>query len=250
MKNEILEIYWAPATFDPKLESWNMLYPEPESVFAKIVSNNKHDGEFTQCPATKSLLKNTFALTSSIEDKFKLNPEELSAKAYTDTRLEYIDCGDAKLGIFKERKSSYDGYINVGYNLRWFFFSSEPVEAKLTAPYFPAFSPVNGALLSPGKFDIGQWFRSINIDMHIPITSESFEIKSGDPIAFLEIVTDKKVVLKRFVPTKALKQIALESVESPLRYGRYMSLSERYAMAKKSKTIDIIKKEIINNLVL
>lgn len=246
--NEII-VYWSPAAFSHQSESWSMLYPEPKSVFKTIVESNTKDSNFAMCPATKDLLKNTFSVNSAIDENFLLDPSELKEKAMTGVAPESLMCNDAKIRIVKERVSTYSDYINISYNMRWFFVASEPVSAKWTAPYFPAKSPVPDSLFSPGRFDIGRWIRAVGVDMHIPVNSTSFNIKRGDPLAFLEIETHKKVIFKRFVPSPTFHAIAEECMKSPRIYGANFKLMDRYNMAKDSKIMDIAKQEILKSII-
>lgn len=243
-----IEIYWSPATYDPEQESWSFLYPEPVNVFSNLVKNNKHGGVYVSCPASKQMLKNTYSINSAIDDTHNLPTELLSSIAYTETTEHPIPTNGI-LPIKKERKSSYDGYINISYHLKWLFFASEPVEARWTAPYFPASSPVKDALFSVGQMNIGQWFRPINLDWHIPLSSQTFSIEEGQPLAFLEIMTDKKVEFKRFQMSQKIIRISQEFSQSPARYGKFKSLKDRYLMAAKSKATEILLKEIKENLI-
>ena len=247
-QNNTIEVYWSPATYDPEQESWSFLYLEPLNVFSNLVKNNKHGGVYVSCPASKQMLKNTYSINSAIDDTHILPKEIMASLAYQE-ETEYLIPTNGKVPIRKERKSSYDGYINISYNLKWLFFASEPVEARWTAPYFPASSPVHDALFSAGQMNIGQWFRPLNLDWHIPINSDKFEVYENQPLAFLEIMTDKKVEFKRFQMNKKIINISQEFSQSPIRYGKFKTLKHKYSMASKSKTIDILLKEIRKTLI-
>jgi hypothetical protein len=110
-------------------------------------------------------------------------------------------------------------------------------------------SPVPGALFSGGEFDIGRWFRPFNADWHIPIEDGRFVIKKGDPLFYVELLTDKKVEFKRFTMTRKIMNILIECVESPMRYGRNLSLDTRYDMAEASGLPARVLREIQTNLI-
>lgn len=243
-----IDVYWSPATFNPETESWSTLYPEPKNIFSDIIKNNTMSGSMTQCPAIKSFLKNTFSFESAINDYSLFDLDELMEKANTESEKEKLNTS-GKLLVCKERKSSYEGFINITFGMRWIFFASESLEMRWTAPYFPSSDIVSNQLFSTGQMDIGQWFRPVNLDMHIPINSKEYKIDQGRPLAFAEFMTDKKINLKRFVMTPKLLNIAAELSQSSSRYGRFVKLKDRYRMAQESDIVKIVRHEIINNLI-
>lgn len=247
-KNDVITIYWAPAKFVADQDSWALLYPEPVGVLKKAYKLNKHKGLMPGCPAMRETLKNVYSFNSAIDESFDLPTQVLKSVAYTDSEKDLIPT-DSKVAFYKERKSSIDGYINVNYNLGWLLFASEPVEARMTAPYFPATSPIKGAMLSTGQFNIGRWFRQLTMDYHVPITANRFELKAGDPLMFIEFLTDKKIKFKRFNLSPKLDAIATEMGLSPKRYEKKISLWKRYQMAHNAKMPQLILTEIKKNLV-
>ena len=240
-------VYWAPAAFNAGLDSWDMLYQEPTFVFSEKIKMNTHNGIMPLCPATKNALKNVVSLNSAIDDSFDLPTEFLNDVAYMDNAVPIPT--ESKIDLLKERKSSLDGYVNFSYNLKWLFFASEPLEARFTAPYFPNKSPVDGAILSIGQYDIGKWFRPFNLDYHVPLGSKHFSILENDPLAYIEFMTDRKIIFKRFLLSPILRGISTESVDSGLRYGKNKGLAHKYQMAEKSKIRQIVLSEISKNLI-
>jgi hypothetical protein len=225
-----------------------MLYPEPTPILLNSKTLNKNNGPIMMCPAFKQMFKNVFSFNSSMEDIFTLPSEVIKEIAFTDSQNERIPV-DSKLYFDKTRKSSIDGHINVGYNLAWVMFADEPLEARFTAPYYPNSSPVENSYFSGGQFNIGKWFRQFNLDYHIPIDSKEFKIEEGQPLFFAEFMTDKKVVMKRFQLTPRLSHIMEESSQSPHRYGKLKTLTERYKMAHNAKIPKIVLSEIKKNLI-
>lgn len=241
-------VYWAPAGYNLEHESWSLTYSEPVSVLSNFLSETTSKSEIRSCPATKSLFKNTFAINSALEERIDLSNSGLELKAGTESRREPVGSG-AKIELRKERQSSYPGYINVTYNLSWLFFASEPVKMRWTAPYFPASQPTQGSLFSPGVMDIGQWFRPVNLDYHIPVSANSFNIDEGQPLAFVEIETDRRVVFERFELSNRLWHLSTELSSSSTNYGKNKSLIQRYKMAKNSRLSDRVLSEIRKNLI-
>lgn len=247
-KKSIITVYWAPAMFNADEDSWAMLYSSPTSVLKKTYKANKHGGGLPSCPAIKDTLINLFSLNSAIDERIEFPQGLLETMAYTDTRRERIPV-DSRVAIAKERKSSIDNHINICYNMGWLLFASEPLEARITAPYYPSLSPVKGSMLTPGQFNIGKWFRPITADYHIPTDSTHFEIKAEEPLLFVEFMTDKRIQFKRFNVSAKLQHLAAEMAESPTRYGAKMSLWQRYQMAHNSQMPKLVLAEIQKNLI-
>lgn len=253
MSNEIV-VYWAPSAFD-ETESWNFLYREPSLLLQDLNNIRGKDGRdmnIFACPASNDYFRNLYVVRSNIKEDFEFPGGYL--RAYE--KLE-VNPGDSvitdnignKVIMTKSRDAAYKGYCNLAYNLRWIFFAEEPLTARFSAPSYPAFSPVDGAILASGDYDIGQWFRSYNLDYHFPLDAKKFSLDIDDPMFYIQFFTDKKIIFKRFVFTDRLRALAQEFVRSPNNYQRFLPLSQRYEMAKRSQALQIVAKEIKNNLV-
>jgi hypothetical protein len=238
MSDEII-VYWAPGAFSNFDQSWDMLYSEPVSVLAKLMSDKLPGAGIAQCPATKSLLKNVFALTSNIDDEFDFFPKGVSNLNPS--------LGESKVLFSKPRESSFSGYVNATYNLSWLFFASEPVNMRLTAPFFPAVGICEGSLFSPGTMDVGSWYRQVNLDWHVPETTERISIQEGQELAYVEFETTKKITFQRYVTTPRLMHIANELAQSHIRYGKHWPLKKKYDLAKKAGMRELILAEIEKN---
>jgi len=247
--NEQIIVYWSPAVI-----GWEMLYEEPKSVYSELKQKaNKANtsSNMFACPASNDVLQNTYLIKSTIDDHYDLPVNylnELESNEYVERTV--LPVNKNKLSFVVPRKSSLDGYWDIEYNLHWLFFAEEPLKLKITPPYFPPVSPTNGAFLTTGQMDIGQWFRNVNANYYVPKTATSLDFKVGDPLMYLEFITNKKIVFKRFQMTPTLESIAAESAESPHRYGKHMSLSKRYEMGKKSQLKQRVLTEIKKNIVV
>lgn len=250
--SDTITIYWGTPNYNIEEESWAMLYKNPESL-SSISRKNKSDfpvGMFA-CPATNDLLNNVFVFSSNIDDVHSLPVEYLTA-----THNLVVPPGEDEpiatngfIRMLRTRPSSIKNHSNLIYNMAWSLFADEPVFAKFTAPYFPPISPAPGVLLSAGLFDIGQWYRPFPLDYHIPLNVEHFEFKKDDPFFYLEILTNKKIIFKRYIPSKILKALSTEAVTAPFRYGRWKSLKERYLFAKSTGYPEQVLNEIKKNLI-
>ena len=244
-----VNVYWSPASFVNEDPQWNLLYSEPKNVYDNLISDTNGTSLAIRCPATRNIMKNIYSLHSRIDDEFSLADANLSEIEKDTSADQYSLNLDSKCDLFRHRASSYPGYVNLSYNMSWLFFSDEPLKLRMSAPYYPTSSPVDGAMFAFGEFDIGQWFRHLTLDYQIPITAEKFSIKEGQPLAFLEFFTDKKINLHRFRTTTSITQLSKENMASPVRYGKRKTLEQRYEMFNKSGMREVVMSEIKKNLV-
>jgi hypothetical protein len=248
---DTLTIYWSSLNYNPNQKSWSMLYREPESL-SSLLRRQKTVytlGMFA-CPASNDFLKNIFVFKSNIDDEHIIPVDYLS----TINSLEPYEEKDfietnGKISMFKTHPASIEGYTNLTYNMSWALFADEPVVCRFTAPYMPHTTPGEGVILSSGKFDIGQWYRSFFLDYHIPLTTNVLKFKENDPLFYLEVETDKKIEFKRYFISPKLHTLSEESVNAPFVYGRWKSLKQRYEMASKTKYREQVLSEIKKNVV-
>ena len=246
-KKEPITVYWAPAQFLLDNESWNFVYQEPKSV-SKDFYDNLHKGtDSSRCPAARFFYHNTFSINSVIEDKFRF-PQGMLYDLYNTDEIHMRLPVDTNVAIEKTRQNEMIDHVNLSYNLAWFFFSEEDLMMRFSAPYFPASSPMKGARLASGSFDIGKWLRPVNLEYYVPLDVTEFSVEEDQPLAFVEFDTDRPVVLQRFNLNQRLANIVGEIVESD-RYGFLRSLQDRYNLFKKTRMRDIIIAEIKKNLV-
>jgi hypothetical protein len=250
MNNEIV-VYWSPF-----VHGWEMLYTEPKSIYSDIKSkanNNLHKSNSSMfaCPASNDVLQNVYAIKSNLDDYYELPVKFLEdlEKQETIEQQIFLPMNNNKLSFMVQRKSILKDYWDIEYNLKWVFFADEPLKMKITSPYFPHSAPTPGAFVAAGQMDIGQWFRNINLNYFVPKTATSMEFKVDDSLMYLEFMTDKKIVFKRFQITPLIDQMLIESIESPQRYGKHLPLVKRYEMAKKSKLRERVLTEIKKNLI-
>ena len=245
---ETITVYWSPVVNSQ--DSQNMLYRDPTPVLQDLLNirNKEKDGSLFACPATSAIFNNLFVVKSNLEDTFTFPNNFLESLPDKDSRIPLHQI-DSRVGLHMNRATSLNGYKNLEYNMGWVFFAEEPLLARFTAPYLPTHSPTPGAILASGEFDIGQWIRPWHLDYFIPNQAGGMKFNVDDPLFYIELKTDKRIIFKRFNRTPKIDAIMVESVQSPSRYGFRKTLSQRYEMAKKSKIRELILSEIRNNLV-
>lgn len=241
-------VYWAPGYYNSDTESWELLYEEPKSLLPEFISKRKAKSEMSVCPSVKNILQNTFVVKSTLEDNILL-PNLSEIESADPSKFKEKVLGDSKVAMIHLRPTSFDGYVNVSYNLKWLFFSEDSLQVRLTPPFFPESPLCSGSIFSVGEMDIGKWFRPMNLDYHIPEKTSEIIIKEDQPLAYFQFLTDKKVILQRFNMTPKLLSLSKEMSNASQRYGRGWSLNKRYALANKSSVRKIILSEIKKNLV-
>jgi hypothetical protein len=225
------------------------MYPKPESILSFIHGTKVPDGVMQTCPAMKDTLTNVFVCKSVVDDKFNFENADLTFDFNADTdKFQFLDV-ESKVGIYKPRPTQLEGYVDLAYNMSWSFYSSEPLIAKFSAPYYPPTTPVKGALLAPGEFDIGRWFRPWNLDYHVPIGEYDWNVRAGDPMFFVEFKTDKKIIFKRFEYVSELGVLGIENAKSHKKLPKGTSLETRYTIAEEAMQRELVMKYINQNLI-
>ena len=253
---DTITVYWAPAPYTRTDDQWSLFYQEPQSLRSVMVENKDPNvqgkTQMLICPAGTDLQKNIFVFKNTFDNSFNISYED-SKKIYehsvNDPQFPFFVKTDSSLPIKVERASTFKNCINIGYNLSWLFFASEPVIARFTPPYSPPHTPASGAFLASGQFDIGQWYRTFNLDYHVPIKDTVFSFKENDPLFYLEIFTNKKVIFKRYILTDYLSALGKEASIAPKLFGNFKPLAERYLAAKNALIPNQVLTEIKKNLV-
>jgi hypothetical protein len=245
-EKDSITVYWSPSAYRPENESWSLLYSKPENLFNEHRKNKNKEGttqNIFSCPGMTGMFDNIYVVKHQFDNIFTLpeNIEEIPKGDWIDTA--------SSVGVFSPRKSSLDNYYNLHYNMGWLLFADEPLIARFTAPFFPPFAPAEGAMLSSGEFDIGSWYRPFNLDYHIPVSKKTLSFKKDDPLFYVEFKTDKKIIFKRYNLSSKLNNLGVEMSNSPARYSRFLSLKERYGIAKKAMIPELVLSEIKKNLV-
>lgn len=242
-----INVYWSNCV-PIEDSSWNFLYREPEPIYNDFL-NIKINNPFFACPANTDMIKNIYSIKSNLEDRFNFPENYLKSINGPYGSSEYLSNIGNKLALISTRESALKGYKDIRYNMSWIFFAEKPLIMKVTAPYYPPKSPIEGAILQSGEFDIGQWFRPYNLGYFIPENAKEMSISIDDPLVYLEFKTEDSINFKRFNMTNNLSNLYSEFTESPPRYGKRKSLLERYSMAKRSNMTEIVLSEIKKNLI-
>lgn len=246
-EKDTITVYWSPSVVGSVFAT-NLLFPKPESLASSLHGKKIPGSKMLQCPANRDTMKNVFVMRAGLDDTVTIPEGRLESMNNSENYTELID-DKSIVELRKNRASSFPGYTNVLYNLQWLIFADEPVMMRLTAPWYPPQMPCEGALFSFGQMDVGQWYRTMNLDYHIPHGTKEFKVKQGDALCYMEFMTDKKIVFKRYNLTSELYNIAEEMGQVSIRYNQNQTVQSRYDMAERSGIRDLVLHHIRNNVV-
>lgn len=244
----MINVYWAPSSFQIENESWNMHYADPVSVTQDVFQQNVNNRDFLTCPALRDSVKNLYSFNAAIEEYTDLDPSQLAFLHDNEDLLIPLET-TLSIPLIRRRKNSLKNHINLLYPMSWILFADKPLEASFLAPYIPPTTPTPQAILATGKFNIGKWFRSYNLEYFTPITATSFQYRQNDPLFYLQLHTNEKIKLHRFNMTNKLAALEQENIQSVHRYGFGKTLQQRYQMFNTGRLRNMILKEIKNNLI-
>jgi len=237
-------VYWSPY-FNPNLDNWNLLFEEPIRLDKILIKNSnkvEKENNIFLCPAVSNISKNTFVLSNPISSEFIFDIDEvhLKTKIIPSNKNYY----DSKL----TRNPNFDKNILFEYGLGYIFFSEDSLNMTLTSPYFSKANHLQYGSIIFGKFNVGKWFRRIVFEFNLWDNKTLFKIEKGEHIAYINFESDKPITLKRFVLNDKLFKLS-QAVETSKNWCPFMKLKDRYNNFFKTRTNDIIIKEIKNNLI-
>jgi hypothetical protein len=235
MKNNEVIVYWCPFVRNDGYD-WNMFYPEPKTLYSELLSEKEKNsgvGNYFMCSAFKERAKNIFTLNTIINSTFTLVDGVLVS-------------GDGMEALIRRGPQLKDK-ASVTLGMSYGFFSEEPLTMHLNPPFLHKSQYTEKTTLFSAGLDISKWFRAINIEVAVNI-NDTVEILENSPLAYVEFITNKKVVLKRFEINDKIRNIGAACALS-VTVKRAIPLYERYKLFMESKQNKILLKEIKKNLV-
>jgi hypothetical protein len=237
MKNNELVVYWSPFNYDEN-NSWDMLYVAPEKVYSDLYKDkNKENTEssYFSCPAFKETTKNLYLIRNVMENEITVIDGIVFSSTYPNVSISH--------------KESINNRPVVSISYPFIFFAEEPLSMTVTPPFMHPTGFVNEGHVVMGSFDIGKWFRPVNLDFMLYEKTSQFKFKDDEPLMYINFNTDKKIILKRFQITKEIHNIAVSCSQSHQNIKKFMSLSERYKLFIQSKTRESLLNKIKSNII-
>jgi len=240
MKTNPITIYWAPATTD---QSWNLMYDEPTNLYSELIKEKdplSKKSSFFSCPVVSGRMKNTFI--------FKNNIRTVCNYDFTNKDNPIVESKEGIGANFYKHSGLKDGaYIN--FSISWIFFSEEPITAFLNTPMMHRPKYLKNGVFPFGGYEINKWFRPFNAEMQMWDTKGTIVIEEDEPLFYLELLTDRPIILKRFKMSDELIKYAQGCVGAPKNYGFNLPLIDRYKRFLSTKTDKLVLKEIKKNII-
>ena len=225
----------------------SFLYPKPKTLYSELLQNKtKSSGSssFFACPATNIKYKNILVFKSAISCSYEFDyTDEFGTTSYLKNTTNNF------LNAFKVRPAALTDGPTIEFALNYLLFSDEPITASFTAPFFHKPEYTRFGSIIPGEFDIGQWFRGYNLEVQMWNNKGEFHLKEDEPLFYVEIKTNRPIILKRFRATDYLLEIATLSPKTRDLFGEFEGLLKRYKRFKDVGLREKILMEIKQNLI-
>ena len=183
-------VYWA--CFD---DEW-LRAKEPQSVLKDFIGEKKSTNiKLNLCPAFKNYLNNVYKLQSIYDYEFEIKNNDAVSSTYNQ------DFFDKHVEIRSLEDNAFS------FTQHWIFFTEEDsLELSSSAPILEDSYMAKNCMFIPGKFDIGKWFRVLDLAFYLREGVNSFQIKENDVINYLTFNTNQKIIFKQFVINNEIKQ--------------------------------------------
>ena len=241
-KSNVINVYWAPhsvsddSTVTEFVGNWNMLYEDPYNVFkhwSQFDLKGQHRS-FIACPAFKNLSKNIYAWNWPIDCSYVYDSDNGSVEG---TSINYI-------GAKWPRTQTMSVGPSIEMSFRLHMLADQPVEIQITGPYLQQAEYQKYGFLTSGQFDTGQWFRTINVEIQTYKNKGELHFKGGEPIFYINFLTDKKINFHRFELTSEIDTYSRRCVENATMFGSGTPLPKLYNIFNKTRTKEILMKKI------
>jgi hypothetical protein len=239
-QEESIDIYWAPV-YIRSID--NLIYQEPSNLYFDFLpQKSKESGpaSFFNCPAVTDRMKKTFVFKNNLDTEFYYDFNDIKNPIINPISGIHVE--------FYKHSNILDG-ASIALDLYWIFFAEENVELYFNPPYYHKPTDFSSKGYFPSaKIEANKWFRPYSAEIQMWENSGNVKINEGDPLFYLEVMTNKKVNLKRFDMNAKLIDIMNSCVNSPHKHGARLPLEDRYKRFIETKTNKIVIKEIKSQL--
>jgi len=237
--SNVLTVYWSGIR-NSELDL-SLFYEEPTSLMHELSLNknkNNLDDNFLRCPAVVDLNKNLFVVKNPVKTSasFVIEGDNVSSKMESKGA-----------GWFVNRPPSLRNQLLAGYDYSLIFFAEEEVEVMTTSPYFSQTPHRSWGAIVPGVFNIGSWFRPINMEFNVWEGIKNVSLEEGEHMAYIKFFTEKNVVFQRFSMTEELYSQA-KTCSASGSWEPKVPLVKRYQRFRNSKRNKFIIDKIKQNL--
>jgi len=238
----MINVYWAPFySKHPADPSLDIYYGKLEHGRKEFMDNLNDDlgfnDNFLNCPSFNDLFKN-IVLFSNMSDAYArvVNGQVIVKEA---------DHDQIQFNVI--RRNTLKNRVLVSYQMSWILFADKPLKMSTSSPYLHENVHTSYGHIIPGMFDIGSWFRPINLEYSLNENNDEIFIPAGDPLIYLHFHTDEKIQFHRFEMDHNLQKIAL-SVLRTRTMGNFSPLRKAYKYFNDTHLKGLILKNIRHNL--
>jgi hypothetical protein len=237
-----ITVYWSPGT-----SYWNMLYPEPKTLMKTLINNrseNRGPLSFFNCPSFTNKNNKIYSFAFPMTCGYEWDYSDFDNRYFRPTNP-----NSPIIGYQELRPPTINNSPQITFNLSYLFFCEESLEATFTPPYFSKPNYTKNASVAPGTMDIGQWFRPYPIEITFWEEKGNIMFENNEPLFYVEFLTDRPVVLKRFMPTDKILEYSNACAQSSSEIESKVPLIDRYKRFNETKMNKLIMKEIKQNLI-
>jgi len=234
-------VYWSHPIFQ-----FESLPPDFAVFDLQALTKTWKPGHMTtdilRCPVAMQQLKNVYRLKSPIDYDLIWEGDRISSSALDQEFFSNnIILRDSSRGV-------------ISFTLaRYMFFAEKPINMEFRNAFYAKNSFTNNASIMEGHYNIGNWFRPLDIGIIFNEQKKRVKIERGDTLAYVKFHTDEKIKFKKFYCNERIIHYYQGTVGSK-KYnvvGKYSVLKKMnafYNIFIKSHYKNIILKEIKSNL--
>ena len=191
---------------------------------------------YSRCPSVRDSLRNTFGLKSIYDYSY-----DVVNDSSDDFDQEFYD----SVVMYRDAKSKLASFVFPYI----FFAESDNLEMEMLPAFMENNAFTKSANLVVGVFDVGQYFRGLDIAFHAK--ENIVNVEEDDIFAYVRFNTKKKIEFKRFEWTEELSSINSEPVVGikQHRSKTFKPLQWYYDKQHRMKTKQKALKEIKKNLI-
>ena len=134
------------------------------------------------------------------------------------------------------------------YGITPIFFSDADISVTMTSPWLETPQWASQANIVPGRYNIGKWFRAVNIEFMMGQGVKELTIEKDEPLAYFTFNTDEHVKFVRFKMDPELRRYSVSCATSTS-WEPWIPLADRYRRFQESRMRSIILKKIKENIV-
>lgn len=191
---------------------------------------------YSRCPSVRDSLRNTFGLKSIYDYSY-----DVVNDSSDDFDQEFYD----SVVMHRDTKSKLASFVFPYI----FFAESDNLEMEMLPAFMENNAFTKSANLVVGVFDVGQYFRGLDIAFHAK--ENIVNVEEDDIFAYVRFNTKKKIEFKRFEWTEELSSINSEPVVG-IKQHRSKTFKplqwyydKQHRMKTKQKALKVIKENLI-----